>query len=214
MNLRTDYIAALGLNLTQAQTDALLAYADLVWEKRTQLNLTSVADKQEIWDRHILDGLTAAAQINKLANGGACSAADYGSGAGYIGISIKIALANCSVSLVESLQRRCMFLEWVIFKLGLKNINVANVRAGQGADGGPFDFTTERAMGKIDDVLPLCTASLKPEGFFIAYQAQAGEYDPKNTLKLNIKEQSIINYTLPCDGVSRKLVIFKKYGHN
>lgn len=214
MNYRSDFIASLGLNLSAQKLAVLQLYADLIWEKKEQLNLTSVADKQEIWDRHILDGLVAAAQINKLSQGKSVSAADYGAGAGYIGIAIKVALDFCDVTLVESLQKRCMFMDWVILKIGLKNIRVLNLRAGSGKTDLSFDFTTERAMGKIDDILPLCTEHLKQEGCFIAYQAQDSFYSPQKLLPLNLTEQGIINYNLPSDDKTRKLVIFKKDGCN
>ncbi len=214
MNHRIDFINSLGLSLSAAQLACLELYADLVWQKKEQLNLTSVRDKQEIWDRHILDGLISAAYIAKTCGGKSVSAADYGAGAGYIGIVLKIALDFCSVTLVEGLQKRCLFMEWVNFKLGLKNIKVLNARAETLEQQEEFDFTLERAMGKIDEVLPLCTARLKRGGLFLAYQGEDCAFDKVKAEEIKISQQSIISYTLPCDDKIRKLAVFKKDGHN
>jgi len=212
MNQRLDFINSLGLTLNAAQLNALLAYADLVWEKKETLNLTSVKDKQEIWDRHILDGLAAASLIK----GG--NVADYGAGAGYIGISIAAAVPAAQVSLIESIEKRCMFMEWVVFKLGLKNVKVLNIRAGArgrspgtGPANAVYDFTTERAMGQIDDILPACTRDLKPGGLFIAYQAADSFYKKETAQKCGVSEESVFNYVLPGEDKQRKLVLFRTW---
>lgn len=215
MNYRNDFIKSLYLELTQEQIQLLERYVDLVWEKKETLNLTSVADKQEIWDRHIMDGLAAASIISQKT---ACSAtpmvADYGAGAGYIGIVIAVVLDWSCVTLIESLERRCMFLEWVTLKLGLKNIKVSNIRAGNEAQNPEFDFTTERAMGKIDDILPLCTKNLKEDGYFLPYQSAEGVYNDKTAKENLVREEDVLEYTLPSEEKIRKIIIFKKYGYN
>lgn len=214
MNLKNDFLDSLNLNLTAAQLELLQKYADLVWDKKDSINLTSVGNKEEIMQRHIADGLIAAAEIKKLSSGNIVKAADYGAGAGYIGIAVKIALDFCEISLIESLEKRCMFMNWVIMKLGLKNINVINARARASSHTDIFDFTMERAMGKIDEVLPLCTAELKEGGYFIAYQGLDCGYSVVESEKSFMKEDYIHNYNLPFDDKTRKLIIFKKNGHN
>ncbi len=202
MDYRNDYIKALGLNLDGVQLSQLEGLLNCVWEKKDVLNLTSVKDKQEILDRHILDGLTAAPLVK-------CNTlADCGAGAGYIGLSLKIALPDVHITLIESLERRCAFMEWVIYKLGLKNIKVLNARLGFG-DLGKFDFVTERAMGKIDDVLPLCAGILAKGGRFAAYQAAGSNYNPETLKKCLMEEEASYPYILPAEEKERKLVVFK-----
>ena len=201
------------LNLDAEQFAKLREYAALVWQKRETLNLTSVRDEKEIWDRHILDGLAAAALLAKEAKGAAVKAADYGAGAGYIGISMAVAAPNANIALVESLGRRCRFLEWAVFKLGLKNVKVLNMRAGEGAPAAGakfFDFTTERAMGKLDCILQACTCALRAGGVFAAYQAADSQYNPFTAQKCGVRQENIFEYALP-DGKARKLVIFRKF---
>ena len=62
-----DFAASLGLELAPEQLDTLVRYADLVWEKKDFLNLTSVANKEEIFTRHICDGLAPAPFFHRAA---------------------------------------------------------------------------------------------------------------------------------------------------
>jgi 16S rRNA (guanine527-N7)-methyltransferase len=210
MNRRTDFIAKLGLKLSEDQFKKLETFAALVLEKEERLNLTSVKDGQEIWDRHIADGLTAAALIAQKAGGRRICAADFGAGAGFIGITVKVALDNAEVALIESLEKRCKFMEWICFKLALKNVKVLNIRAGNVEISQTFDFTTERAMGKIDAVLPLCAKPLKEGGYFMPYQAFGGTYSPAAARASGVKEEGIYSYILPGEDKTRKIVLFRK----
>jgi 16S rRNA (guanine527-N7)-methyltransferase len=207
MLIKPDFI-----KLSAEQWEKLREYASLVWQKRGVLNLTSVRDEKEIMDRHILDGFAAAALLEAQAARAVVKAADYGAGAGYIGISMAVAVPHADIALVESLERRCRFLEWAVFKLGLKNVKVLNMRAGEGGPASRaelFDFTVERAMGRLDNVLPACTRFLRAGGVFAAYQAADAAYSRPAAQKCGVKQESIFKYALP-DGRARKLVIFRK----
>lgn len=199
----------LHLPLCARQIDLLERYAGLVWQKKETLNLTSVADMQEIFTRHICDGLQAAAYIYSRTGNTPAQVADAGSGAGYIGITCAVALPDCTVTLVESLQRRCAFLNWAVMMLGLKNVKVANKRLGQGGNFS-FDFLTERAMGKLTDMLPLCAPAVAPGGLFIAYQGEQPDELPSAMLaKCAVQALPLTPYSLG-DGKKRFLALFKK----
>lgn len=205
-----DFAAGLGLELTREAAETLAAYAELVWQKKDFLNLTSVADKDEIFSRHICDGLAASAFFKRSAQGRAdVSAADMGAGAGYIGLTLAAALPGAKVTLVESLQRRCSFLNWAVMKLGLKNVTVKCMRLGQ-SPAGPFDFVTERAMGQINEVLPLVTPALRAGGLFAAYQSRPDQADDELVSRLGLMPQPPLGYTLPGEEKERWLAVFKK----
>ncbi len=210
----SEFAAELGLELTEKSTILLLQYADLVWQKKEQLNLTSVTDKEEILTRHICDGLVAAAYIAKYdaADQAAFTAADMGAGAGYIGMTLGIALPHIGVSLVESLERRCAFLNWAIMKLGIQNVTVINIRLGQQA-AGCFDVVTERAMGQLADVLPLIGPSVKEGGRFLAYQSSLDNCEGKLLVRSQLQEEPPYAYKLMQETKERYLRVFVKYGH-
>lgn len=205
-----EFAAAQGLTLTPAQLDLLAKYADLIWQKKDFLNLTSVADKEEIFTRHICDGLAAAAFFNRAAAGkDAFSVADMGSGAGYIGLAVAVALPQAKVSLVESLEKRCSFLNWAVLKLGLKNVSVICGRLGQ-KPVGTFDFVTERAMGQISDILPLIAPALKAGGIFAAYQSAKTEMEPDVLRRLGLRQMPFESYILPLENKERFFSVFEK----
>lgn len=207
----TDFAAGLQLTLSDGQLDCLRRYADLVWNKKDFLNLTSVDAVEEIYTRHLADGFVAASKISQLCKGDYINrqAADAGAGAGYIGFVLSILLEGISVTLIDSLEKRCSFMNWVIFKLGLSDVKVVHARVGE-KQLGPFDFVTERAMGQINDILPICASLVKPEGYFLAYQGESSHADPALLKKLGLTQPERREYYLPADEKKRFLTVFKK----
>ena len=205
-----EFAAGLGLALTDKSVILLLQYADLVWEKKDTLNLTSVANKQEIITRHICDGLAGAAWVAGQGFDKAdFTLADAGSGAGYIGLTIAISLPHVRVHLIESLQRRSMFLQWVVMKLGLQNVVVENIRLGQNSTL-QFDAITERAMGQLKDILPILASSVKPGGLVGAYQSSLDGADSDMLASLHLTQAKPVAYTLPGEEKERYISVFKK----
>lgn len=178
--------------------DVLKTYAALVLEKKEQLNLTGAATEQEILDRHIADGLELAKLIKTLTPRADFTLADIGAGAGFIGIACAAQFPQAKVTLVEGMEKRCKFLNWAVMKLGLKNVKVLCERAGEKKypEHQKFDFVTERAMGKIADVLPLCLGYKKENGFFIAFQSE-----------VTTAGRQVYTYKLK-DAKARNLVVF------
>ena len=206
----TDFAKTLNLPLTQTQAEKMLAYANLVWGKKDFLNLTSAADLNEVITRHICDGLTAAAKINGLIHAkkvASPQAADVGAGAGYIGITVALALPEIQVTLVESIEKRCSFMNWALMQLGVKNAKVKQARLGQGT-AFSFDFVTERAMGQLPDILEICLGALKPGGVFIAFQGEHPQADMCHPEKYQGILLGVERYTLPDDGKKRHLALF------
>lgn len=204
-----DFAAEHGLNLSDVSLQKLSLYADLVWQKKDFLNLTSVQGKEEIFTRHLCDGLAAAAYLLQTTQGKSFSIADMGSGAGYIGLSIAMALPQAQVTLVESLEKRCSFMNWAILKLGLTNAVVKCIRLGQ-KEVGPFDFVTERAMGQINDILPLIAPCVKEGGTFIPYQSNPEEATNELLSQLGLTKQKSVSYILPQEEKERFLAVFKR----
>ena len=206
----TSFARGLQLDLSAEQRKQLTDYAACVWEKKDLLNLTSVANLDEILNRHLADGLVAAAKIAHI-----CRAhdiknpqiADLGSGCGYIGLTIAIALPFAQVTAVESLERRCAFMNWAVWQSGIKNVKIKKERVGQNK-GNSFDFVTERAMGQLPDILEICLDQVKPNGYFIAFQ---GENPQIQKLPPQAVLRGVESYSLPInDAKKRHLVIFGK----
>lgn len=200
------FAAQIGFTITPAQADKLVAYARCVWEKKGLLNLTSAPTFDEVLSRHICDGLIAAWQVDKLGLR-AAQLADVGAGCGYIGLTMAVALPQAHVTLVESLEKRCKFINWAAMQTGICNISVKQVRLGQGTNFA-FDLLTQRAMGPLPDIAAICLGAVRAGGIFLAFQ---GEHPQTALVNTSLGEyMQDVAYQLPCDNKTRHLVLFKK----
>lgn len=208
----TDFAHQINLPLSEMQAQTLVRYAQLVWQKKDFLNLTSAASLDEILTRHICDGLQGASCVQQMAAQQKLetfSLIDAGSGAGYIGLTIAAALPGTQVTLVESIEKRCAFMNWAILQLGLKNVQVKNVRLGEKKDL-QADFVTERAMGQLPNILGICLSAVRPGGVFIAYQGETSQRANAEPEKYQAHFAQETVYTLPEDTRTRYLVCFAK----
>ena len=199
-----DFARKNGFALSVPQADTLMRLAQLVWQKKDVLNLTSCRDIEEVGTRHICDGLQGAAQLAACASKrgwNQFSVLDAGAGAGFIGITMAAALPQAQVKLVESINKRCTFMNWVILMLGLSNVEVVNMRLGEKPQ--QAQFVTERAMGQLPDIFDICMDAVAPGGLFMAYQGET-------PLLQGLTASAIEPYRLPSDEKTRHLVLFEK----
>ncbi|MBR5151264.1 MAG: class I SAM-dependent methyltransferase [Elusimicrobiaceae bacterium] len=201
-----EFAQSLGLPLTPAQGEQLLAFAQCVWQKKEQLNLTGASSLEEIILRHICDGLVAAAEVK---NRGLWQAhlADAGAGCGYIGLTLAVALPGAQVTLLESLEKRCKFMYWAVLQIGLKNATVRQVHLGAQTPFA-FDLVSERAMGTLPAIAHTCLSAVKAGGIFMAFQGEHPQTDQVVCTQGTFEKD--IAYQLPCDNKTRHLVLFKK----
>ncbi len=200
------HATALDLPLTNEQQHQLLAYAQAVWEKHTLLNLTAAVSLEEIITRHICDGLSAACALRAhLPASAPLQLADVGAGCGYIGFTLAVVFKQAQVTLIESLERRCKFMRWAALQAAIKNCTIKNLRLTP-QTALYFDAVTERAVGPLADILPLCLQIIKPGGLFLAFQGE----EPQVPAGPHVMPLYTKAYTLPCDNKTRHLVLYKK----
>jgi len=150
-----------GLELTDAHLSQLSTYLDLLLKWNKKMNLTAVREPEQIVQRHFGESLFAASLVAS-----ACPAArtlaDIGSGAGFPGIPIKIAVLHLHVTLIESQHKKATFLREVVRSLNLSEIQVGNVRAEE-LDS-TVDIVTLRAVESFGQVLPIADRLLEKPG--------------------------------------------------
>ena len=138
-------------------------------------SITSVRDPERGVDVHVADSLVAL-EIDALR--GARNVADLGSGGGFPGLALAIALPETRVALVESVRRKCAFLERAAIELALENVSVVNARAESWSEGlGVHDGVTARALAPLGVLVEYAAPLLHEGGFLVAWKGRpdAGE---------------------------------------
>lgn len=128
------------LGLPPAQTAALEAHYELLLRWNKVLNLTRIEKREEALERHYLESLALAGRLDRG------RVADVGSGGGFPGLVVAIARPDLEVALIESHQRKAVFLREASRKLS--NVRVMAKRAEE-VDG-PFDWLISRAVSYED----------------------------------------------------------------
>ncbi|MHB2025728.1 MAG: 16S rRNA (guanine(527)-N(7))-methyltransferase RsmG [Elusimicrobiota bacterium] len=208
---------AWGLALSQNQIDLIELYTNCVldWNKKT--NLTADNSFQAILLRHICDGLAAARLLRPFFRETSPSVAEVGAGAGFVGITLKIALPELNVTLIESSQKRYDFLNIAAVKIGLPGLKIIKKKIPQdflGSLAGKFAFVLERALAPLSEAMEICWPLAAPGGIFAAYQSappDCREASLKRRLDLfSAKFLKSAEYRLPDEEQRRCLSFFLK----
>jgi 16S rRNA (guanine527-N7)-methyltransferase len=147
-------------------------YIDILLRWNARINLTAIRDPEEIVTRHFGESLFLARHLFERASSSPAAysiakssphLADFGSGAGFPGIPIRIWAPDIALTLIESSQKKATFLREVSRALGLADINVANVRA-ETLTSATFDVVTLRAVERFADALATAARLVRPSG--------------------------------------------------
>ncbi len=170
--------AALGVELNDLQLGQFQTYLDGLAEWNRRTNLTSTAALENAERVHLLDSLTLAPVMRREAPN-ARRLVDVGSGAGFPGLALKIALPDLEVVLVEATGKKAEFLKWMTSSLGQGDVDVIADRAeAVGRRVGyreAFDIATARAVGQLKLVMELTLPLCKVGGILIAQRGGDAE---------------------------------------
>src|SRR5439155_26226522 len=124
----------LGLRLDAAQEGRFARYHALLVEWNRRVNLTRVVEYEAVQERHFLDSLSCLLGFRDLLEREpAPRLIDVGSGAGFPGLPLKIAIPSLRLILLDSLSKRVAFLRALIRELGLQDVEVVAARAEDAA---------------------------------------------------------------------------------
>jgi 16S rRNA (guanine527-N7)-methyltransferase len=151
---------------------ALAALLDLL--ERDEHAPTTVRSATEAVDAHVADSL-AALDLPAVREAG--TVVDLGSGAGFPGLALAVALPAARVSLVESAARKCRFLARAVEAAGAANVEIVHARAEEWAsrrrDG--FDVVTARALAPLAVVAEYAAPLLRLDGVLVAWKGRVDE---------------------------------------
>lgn len=197
----------LGIIPTEDQLNKLEKLYNIMIDYNKNVNLTRIIKKEEVYLKHYYDSLTLikGKDLNNIN-----TMCDIGTGAGFPGLIIKIFYPNINITLVDSLNKRIIYLNKVINELELKNIKAIHSRAEDLSrnEDDKFELVVSRAVARIDKLTKFCMPIVKKNGTFIAMKAKFTEEESLIDKKYN--NYKIIKFNLPIENSERSLVIFNK----
>ena len=159
------------IEISEKQTEQFLTYYELLTEWNSFMNLTAITEFNEVMKKHFIDSLSLIRAVPDI-NVKAYSLIDVGTGAGFPGIPLKIMFPSLKVVLLDSLNKRISFLNEVINKLGLTDIEAFHGRAEDFAKQKEyrehFDICVSRAVANLSTLSEYCLPFVKKGGFFIS----------------------------------------------
>jgi 16S rRNA (guanine527-N7)-methyltransferase len=134
------------------------------WNKK--VNLTAVRDRDEMYRLHIADSLA----VRPLLHGR--EILDVGTGAGFPGLPLAIAEPDREFTLVDSNNKKIMFVQHAAGLLGLDNVNAVKARGEDFAPGHRFDTVIARALASLPKLVDIAGHHVGEDGVFVALKGR------------------------------------------
>lgn len=189
------------VELTSIMEEQLQQYFVMLVEKNKVMNLTGITDEEGVYWKHFYDSATLMFS-HELSGQHLC---DVGSGAGFPGIVLAILEPSLQVTIVDSLNKRILFLQELVAALKLTNVKCISARAEELSKEEDyreqFDIVTARAVARLPMLLELCSGFVKPTGFFIAMKSQQADDELKESTRaiqtLHFTHESTVELEIP-----------------
>ena len=208
-----NYLKELNIELSSRQIEQFYNYMDLLIEWNKVINLTGIVEPNDIIIKHFIDSLTVLNSIKKTD-----SIIDVGTGAGFPGIPIKIAYPETKIVLLDSLNKRINFLDEVINKLELKDIQTIHGRAEDlGQDKNhreKYDIAIARAVAPLNVLLEYLSPFVKVNGKCICMKGSNYLEEIENSKNainvLGLGEENIQEFVIPNTDIKRAIITVKR----
>jgi 16S rRNA (guanine527-N7)-methyltransferase len=193
---------------------ALQAVLDLLAKERA--SVSSVVDPDQGWRVHVADSLTGLDVADLRAAG---RIADVGAGAGFPGLPLAVALPASGVDLIESVGRKCEFIERAIDAAGIENARVLCTRsedwAAAGAEGREsYDAVAARAVGRLSTLAELASPLLREGGVLVAWKGRRDEDEERQAERaaqaLAMQPESVLDVGPYAGSRNRHLHVLRK----
>lgn len=216
-----EYLSRWGLSFEKESiVEGLSRYRELLTEWNGKFNLTAITEEEEVEVKHFADSLSLLT-VREISEG--AKMLDIGSGAGFPGIPVKIARPDWDITLLDSLNKRIIFLNTVIEELKLPKISAIHGRAEELARKPEFrerfDLVTSRAVARLNILCEYSMPFVRSGGLFVAMK---GSEAPEEIAEAEKAIRLLGGELLDCreirlalggeEEISHHLVIIKKKG--
>ena len=206
--------AEFGAVLDSERIERLNLYGNLLLSWNEKMNLTAITDPEEVLYKHFYDCILFLKHI-KLNKGDRLI--DVGTGAGFPGMVLKIMRPDIKVTLLDSLNKRLVFLNDVIEKAGLDLVETVHMRA-EDAGKSPlhrerYDIACARAVAALPALAEYCLPLVKKGGSFVAMKGASANEEAvaaANAARLLGGEKPTIICETLTGNESRAFIITKK----
>lgn len=221
IDFKTESIAPLtegfGVALNSKMREKLNLYGNLLLDRNKQINLTAITEPEAVLYKHFYDCILLLKHCRIKKN---ATLADVGTGAGFPGAVLKIVRPDIHVTLIDSLNKRLVFLNEVISTLGLDGIETVHMRAEDAGKSKKyretFDIATARAVAAMPTLLEYCVPLVKKDGVFAAMKGPSAIEEAqlcRNAERLlGVSQPKIMCETLT-GSEQRAFCIYKKISH-
>lgn len=204
-----------GIELSDTQKQQFKSYFEVLVEWNEKMNLTAITDAPSVYLKHFYDSITSVFYVDFTKHESLC---DVGAGAGFPSIPIKIIYPHLHVTIVDSLNKRIIFLNHLASELKLEKVAFIHSRA---EDFGrnpkyreQFDIVTARAVARLSVLSELCIPLVKKGGLFVAMKGAAASDELKDGARavklLGATLQEEHEFLLPEENSDRHIFIFEK----
>lgn len=200
------------LSIDEKTYNQFEVYAKYLVEYNQKVNLTAITEHTEIYIKHFLDSLIPLT-YEDIPKG--ASIIDVGTGAGFPSVPIKIYRPDVKLTLLDSLNKRIVFLDSLCSKLGFTDVECIHGRAEEfGKDANYrecFDYATARAVANLPTLNEYCMPFVKVGGSFIAMKGTSEDLElaKKSISTLGGKISKDVTYQIPPQD-SRRIIVIKK----
>lgn len=205
----------LGVSLSDGQVEQFLLYYEMLSEWNQVINLTAITDYDEVMKKHFIDSLSLVKAYDVSQER---TVIDIGTGAGFPGLALKIAFPGLRITLLDSLRKRIQFLDEVIKKLHLSDVETIHGRAEDFARPEKmrerFDLCVSRAVANFAVLSEYCLPFVKVGGQFIAYKSEKAlaeiEQSQRAVSILGGRVKNQVEFWLPDSDIYRSLLVIEK----
>ena len=201
------------IELSEEQIEKFFEYMKILLEWNEKINLTAITEQEDIILKHFIDSITVLDFIkneNRII--------DVGTGAGFPGLPIAIMREDAQVTLLDSLNKRIIFLNETIKQINLKNVNTMHGRAediGQNKETREkYDIAISRAVANLTTLVEYLLPFVNVGGKCICMKGPNIEEELKNAefaiKELGGKVENVKKIMLPNSDIARNIVVIKK----